>query len=314
MNLTRLQKKILGILVIFIAIRLLLGSLGLGNFSVWDLWPLLILYFGWRFWLRGRRLLGGFLLVWGGLFALDEWFFLSVDDLIGMLVAGVLLYFGYKLLRRRGVVEPLDPGAEATAIDNQPVEEESRTGHGKFRGWQDEIDRALDDVQRLWKRYREKEQGVGPAGKRHAKGGDAGGENAGTTSAYAAQQVFSPQESRSSLFGDFHLTSGRFELRNLQIWNGVGDVKIDLSRAVLPEAEALLVIDGWVGDVTIYVPFDLSVSVTAEVTLGDIDALGHRQGGINRRVMVKSRDYNSAVRRVNIIVSLIVGDIDVRYI
>ena len=314
MILTRRQKIIVGILVLFIAVRLLLGSIGVGDFSVWDLWPLLIIYIGWRFWRRQRRILGGFLLAWGGLFALEEWFFISADDLIGLLLAGVLFYLGYRLIRTRSDAEPFEQGAGTAAAKSQPQMGEGGAAQRRSGGWQEEVDRAFRDAKRAWKYYQEHKNAFRPHEKWREKGWHAGRQKVGSASPYETEQVFSPLESRSSLFGDFHLTSGRFELRNLQIWQGVGDVKIDLSRALLPEAETFLVINGWVGDVTVYVPVDLSVSVAAEVTIGDIEALGHRQGGINRRVMMKSRNYDDAVRKVNIIVSLIVGDIDVRYI
>lgn len=126
--------------------------------------------------------------------------------------------------------------------------------------------------------------------------------------------ILSPKESRSSLIGDFYLTSGRFELESLYIWNGIGDVVIDLSRALIQEEDAFLVVKGWVGDVTIYVPVDLPVSVSAEVTLGDLDVFGHRQGGVSRCVVMRSENFEQAPQKVNINISLLVGDIDVKYI
>ncbi|MGO0059295.1 cell wall-active antibiotics response protein LiaF [Brevibacillus fluminis] len=126
--------------------------------------------------------------------------------------------------------------------------------------------------------------------------------------------IFRQAETRSTFIGDFHLTSGRFELTNLHIWHGIGDVVIDLSRALIPEEETLLVVKGWVGDLTIYVPVDLPVSVNASVTIGDLEVFGHRQGGLNRQVMMRSEHFDTAPRKVKLILSLHVGDIDVKYI
>lgn len=126
--------------------------------------------------------------------------------------------------------------------------------------------------------------------------------------------IFRQEEKRSTFIGDFHLTSGRFELTNLHIWHGIGDVVIDLSRALIPEEETLLVVKGWVGDLTIYVPVDLPVSVNAAVTIGDLEVFGHRQGGLNRQVMMRSEHFDTAPRKVKLVLSLHVGDIDVKYI
>jgi len=121
-------------------------------------------------------------------------------------------------------------------------------------------------------------------------------------------------ETRSSLIGDFHLTSGRFELNHLHVWHGIGDVVIDLSRAVLMHEEAMLSVDGWIGDVTIYVPIDLAASVSAEVSVGDLEVFGHRQGGISRCIVVRSDHYDTAANKVLLRISLLVGDIKVKYI
>lgn len=121
-------------------------------------------------------------------------------------------------------------------------------------------------------------------------------------------------DSRSTLIGDFHLTSGRFELSNLHIWHGIGAVVIDLSRALVMEEETTLVVNGWIGDVTIYVPVDLPVAVNAEVTIGDLEVFGHRQGGMNRQVIMRSEHYDTAPRKVKMAISLFIGDVDVKYI
>jgi lia operon protein LiaF len=89
---------------------------------------------------------------------------------------------------------------------------------------------------------------------------------------------------------------------------------IDLSRAMVMQEEAFLTVDGWVGDVTIYVPVDMPVAVTAEVSLGDLEVFGHRQGGISRSVMVRSEQYEQAAQKVHLQLSLLVGDIKVKYI
>lgn len=123
-----------------------------------------------------------------------------------------------------------------------------------------------------------------------------------------------PKDSRSSLIGDFHLTSGRFELSHLHVWHGIGDVVIDLSRALLTQEEALLNVEGWIGDVTIYVPVDLPVSVSAELSVGDLEVFSNRQGGISRSIMIRSDRYDQAVHKVNVHISLLVGDIKVKYI
>lgn len=312
MNVSRLQKMIIGLIVIFIGVKLLLGSLGFLSFGVWDLWPLLFLYLGWRHWEKKRRFVGGVLLGLGLMFALEEWFSISIDDVFGILVAAGLVYVGFRLIRSRQS-EPYEHMAEPDVSPRA----------GDKSGWKDRVRRwpgvrwngdwrRYGDAGRKWKAYGPKGNPCHDCGKQEQK--QRYGKWQYFESPFEPGQVFSARDKRSSLIGDFHLTSGRFELRDLHIWHGVGDVKIDLSRALIPEEETFLIVNGWIGDVTIYVPIDLSVAVAAEVTLGDLEVFGHRQGGLNRQVVMKAQDYDKATRKVKIIVSLIVGDVDVRYI
>jgi len=50
------------------------------------------------------------------------------------------------------------------------------------------------------------------------------------------------------------------------------------------------------------------------VLLGEMDLLGHHQGGIARCFTTQSTGYNQAAKRVKIKVFLGLGDVDVRYV
>lgn len=119
---------------------------------------------------------------------------------------------------------------------------------------------------------------------------------------------------RSSVVGDLHLINHRFELEDMNMSSGIGDVKIDLSKAIIPEGESTIAISGLIGDVDIYVPYDLDVAVAGSVTLGDLKVLGHKQGGFNRQINMATRGYEQADRKVKISISIFIGDIDVRHL
>jgi lia operon protein LiaF len=119
---------------------------------------------------------------------------------------------------------------------------------------------------------------------------------------------------RRSFIGDLYLMHHQFELENMNVWHGIGDVKIDLSKAMIPEGETVLVINGWIGDIDIYIPYDVDVSVHASVTFGELEVLNRRQGGLGRQLSVATKDYPDSTRRVKIILSLLIGDIDVRFL
>lgn len=117
----------------------------------------------------------------------------------------------------------------------------------------------------------------------------------------------------SSLLGDFILRH-RFELYDMKINNGLGDVKIDLSQAIIAHGDTTIEIFAGLGDVQLYVPYDLDVYVQASVLIGTLDVLNYKQSGFTRRTQTKSAGYNEATKRVNILVTLGIGDVDVRYV
>lgn len=117
-----------------------------------------------------------------------------------------------------------------------------------------------------------------------------------------------------SFIGDLRLLNQQFELNDMNISYSIGDVKIDLSKAIIPEGESVIAISGIIGDVDIYVPHDLDVAVTSSVTLGNFDVLGYKQNGVNRQIELATKGYQQSSRRVKISVSLFIGDVDVRFL
>ena len=76
-----------------------------------------------------------------------------------------------------------------------------------------------------------------------------------------------------------HLMDREHKLEAIDLSCAIADVKIDLSRAIIPAGEHLIRIDGLVGNVDIYVPYDLAVSVNASVRAGALNVMRTERGG-----------------------------------
>jgi lia operon protein LiaF len=127
-----------------------------------------------------------------------------------------------------------------------------------------------------------------------------------------ADLIVKKSGSPNAMAGTLHLMNLRYDLVDLNRSAMVNDIKLDLSKAIIPEGESAIVISGLIGDVDIYVPDDLDVSVAATVSAGYLDILGHHQGGVNRQIMLETKGYEQARRKVKISISLLVGDVGVR--
>lgn len=119
---------------------------------------------------------------------------------------------------------------------------------------------------------------------------------------------------KRSLIGEVRFTSTPFELTDMHIWNGVGDVRIDLTNAIIPEGETLIIVENVIGDVQIYMPEDLEYSIQSYVLVGDSSILQSKQGGFNQTTLLRSTDYQSGVRKVKFVLSCAVGSVKVREI
>ncbi|OIR61902.1 hypothetical protein BLL41_08120 [Bacillus sp. FMQ74] len=119
---------------------------------------------------------------------------------------------------------------------------------------------------------------------------------------------------RSFFIGELQMMKQPFDLNDLNVSGFIGDIKIDLSKAMIPEGESTIVISGVIGNVDIYVPSDLEVAVSSAVFIGDINLIGSKKSGLSTKVYAASTDFSESKRRVKVSVSLFIGDVDVKYV
>lgn len=145
--------------------------------------------------------------------------------------------------------------------------------------------------------------------------GEARGKGSDSSSSFRAEEAFGRSggagPARSALIGNIRM-EGPFELEDLQLSHALCDVTLDLSKAVIPDGESTIVISGLIGDVDIYVPYDMPVSVVSTALMGDLKILERRHSGFGCRVYAATPGFGHAPRRVKIAVSLLIGDVDVR--
>ncbi|MBO9128330.1 cell wall-active antibiotics response protein LiaF [Bacillus sp. 165] len=116
------------------------------------------------------------------------------------------------------------------------------------------------------------------------------------------------------LVGNHRIIDQIYELQDVNIRYGLGDVQIDFTMAMIPEGETVIVLHGLVGNIRLFIPYDVEVSLNTSVLFGNITMFGHQAGGFNKNIVLKTEQYGEASRRIKIISSLLVGDTEVRYV
>lgn len=273
----------IGLIVILIGLNILSNTLGLGIHTGNLIGPLIFFAIGLYFYQKSHRILSLIFLIIGLIALFDNVFHINIA---GALIAILFIYFGYRLLvgKQKEIVEDWSSSGSSERYEDEKLSEiESHY-----------TDDNLEPERKEKKATRKEEERISFSTK--------------------TEKVMVSPSIKSSFIGDIRLTKERFELRDMNIRNGIGDIKIDLSRAIIGEGETVIVINGLIGDIDIYVPYDLDVSVQASVTVGDIEVFENRQSGFNRNIFVESKEYGESPRRVKIVLSLFIGDLDVRYV
>jgi lia operon protein LiaF len=112
-----------------------------------------------------------------------------------------------------------------------------------------------------------------------------------------------------SIFGDFKLTQPGWRLRDVRVSSVIGDMKIDLSKADIPDGETLIDLSAVVGDIDVWAPLDLPVALDARCTFVSLNHFGRKQDVRLQRYTDTPADFTSSARRVRIRVDLVFGDL-----
>ncbi|EOS58679.1 MULTISPECIES: cell wall-active antibiotics response protein LiaF [Paenibacillus] len=103
-----------------------------------------------------------------------------------------------------------------------------------------------------------------------------------------------------------------WNLRNTSMWHVLGELDIDLSLAMMEGGQNVLMFQGIVGDVDLVIPEDYGVEIEAFVLFGQIDFSHDKETGMLNRLYWKSPNYETRDQKVKIIISYLVGDVDIR--
>ncbi|MNI13534.1 hypothetical protein D3C73_667640 [compost metagenome] len=101
-------------------------------------------------------------------------------------------------------------------------------------------------------------------------------------------------------------------LKNSSMGNIIGEINMDLSLAILEQRETTLILQGIIGDIDIIVPEDIGIRVTSSIVFGQIDVASSKEAGMMNKLNWSSPNYDTCEHRVNLVVSYLVGDIDIK--
>ncbi|GGA72316.1 cell wall-active antibiotics response protein LiaF [Ornithinibacillus halotolerans] len=120
---------------------------------------------------------------------------------------------------------------------------------------------------------------------------------------------------QNKLYGDQNTEDTVYQWRDVNIHGAFGDRMIDLSNTVLPNDTAVISIRHVMGNIEIYVPYDVEVSIHHSSVFGRAYIFGdYQEDLLNKSLLYQTENYDTTYPRVKIITSLFSGDIEVKRI
>jgi len=118
---------------------------------------------------------------------------------------------------------------------------------------------------------------------------------------------------KNTFFGRQKSPEYVYEWDDVNIQCGIGDSIVDLSYTVLPQGESVIFIRNIIGNVHIYVPYEVEVKVCHSAIYGSSTVFENIDyKSYNRNLLYQTDQYDHAEQKIKIITSMVVGDLEVK--
>jgi len=118
---------------------------------------------------------------------------------------------------------------------------------------------------------------------------------------------------KNKIVGQFRSIPENYAVEDINIQTGFGDVSIDLLNTIIPAGETVILIRGVIGNIYLDIPSDVGLSVQMSLFAGKMKLLQDSKTVFNQTQKFQTADYKSSARKVKIVTSLLVGDIEVKH-
>ncbi|MEH7384463.1 cell wall-active antibiotics response protein LiaF [Bacillus sp. JJ1521] len=118
---------------------------------------------------------------------------------------------------------------------------------------------------------------------------------------------------KNIIFGQQKTPEYVYEWNDVNIQSGIGDTIIDLSYTVLPKGESVIFIRNVIGNVQVFVPYEVEVKVHHSVLYGGTTIFENRDTKtMNQTLHYQTQEYDNAEHKLKIVTTVGVGDLEVK--
>ena len=115
----------------------------------------------------------------------------------------------------------------------------------------------------------------------------------------------------SNNFGDVQVSIISKNFQSGRISNSFGDIKVNLQNMDIESGEKTLHISGVFGSISIMAPKNIEFITKCNIGIGDIKLFGNKVDGFSKQSEYKSAGYDTADKKLNLVVSHVIGDIKI---
>lgn len=119
---------------------------------------------------------------------------------------------------------------------------------------------------------------------------------------------------RNKWLGDEFIGREIFEWEDYNLQKIMGDTFFDLGNTVLPIRENVLLLRKGFGDTKLFIPRDVAISLDVSIVLGKLIVDAEVFDMKNETVKWQSKNYGTALRKIKIVSSTIIGEVEVVYL
>lgn len=112
-------------------------------------------------------------------------------------------------------------------------------------------------------------------------------------------------------FGDV-VRRGPWQVTGRDFWSFIGDVKLDLTEASLPEGETVIRMTAFIGDMKIIAPSDMAIAISTSGLISDARLFGEKRDGFFAPVDMSTPGYDQAVHKLRLEVTGFISGLKVR--
>ena len=118
---------------------------------------------------------------------------------------------------------------------------------------------------------------------------------------------------RHKLFGDIR-RRGDWQVTHEELRIFIGDIDLDMTQAQIPQGETTIRLFGFIGDVDVFIPKSVGVTVSSSALITDGKLLGKREEKFLSSIHATSDNYKTAKKKIRLETTYFIHDVTVKHV